>query len=411
MNQNTMPSIDGIRQFVVGSQSIDFKVTNKQEAYLWLHKLVVHLRYQQLGKKDKGIVREYAIAITGYSRSQVTRLVGQYLLTGSIRLEPANSRNQFARRYTRDDIVALAELDDAHDRLSGKAVSILAQRAYVTFGDGRYERLAGISVSHLYNLRGTGTYRNRSHTFTKTQSTTVPIGERRKPRPDGCPGYIRVDTVHQGDKDGTKGFYHINLVDEVTQWEIVIAVEKISERYMIPALEAALASFPFMLINFHADNGSEYMNRKVASLLENMRVKLTKSRAYHSGDNGLAETKNGSIIRKCMGYAHIPQEHAPRINIWYQDWFVPYLNYHRPCGYRVTTVNPKTGKRTHTYPTKGYMMPYEKLKSLKNAVRYLKPGVSFEQLDKLAYAMSDTAWALAMNKAKDQLLKEIFTKH
>lgn len=411
MNQDVMPSVDEIRQFVAGSQSIDFKVTNKQEAYAWLQKLVVHLRYQLLIKKDKGIVREYAIAITGYSRSQVTRLVGEYLRTGSIRLEPTNSRNQFARHYTRDDIVALAELDDVHDRLSGKATSILAQRAYVMFGDGRYERLAGISVSHLYNLRDTNTYRNQSHTFTKTQSTTVPIGERRKPRPNGCPGYIRVDTVHQGDKDSTKGFYHINLVDEVTQWEIVIAVEKISERYMIPALEAALASFPFMLLNFHADNGSEYINYKVASLLENMRVKLTKSRAYHSGDNGLAETKNGSIIRKCLGYAHIPQEHAPRINVWYQKWFVPYLNYHRPCGFRVTTVDPKTGKRTHTYPVKGYMMPYEKLKSLDNAEQYLKPGISFEQLDEVAYAMSDTDWTIATNKAKDQMLKEIFTKH
>jgi hypothetical protein len=220
-----------------------------------------------------------------------------------------------------------------------------------------------------------------------------------------------VDTVHQGDKDGEKGFYHINLVDEVTQWEVVIAVEKISERYMIPALEEAFVSFPFMLINFHADNGSEYINRKVASLLENMRVKLTKSRAYHSGDNGLVETKNGSIIRKCLGQAHIPQKHAPRINIWYRDWFVPYLNYHRPCGYRVTTIDPKTGKRTHAYPVKGYMVPYEKLKSLKNAEQCLKPGTGFEQLDKVAYAGSDTAWALGMNKAKDRLLKEIFTKH
>lgn len=411
MNQDTMPTINELRSFVVGSQSIDFKTSNKQEAYLWLQKLVVHLGYQQLGKKDKGIVRDYAIVITGYSRSQITRLVGEYLRTGSIDLAPVNSRNQFARRYTRADIVALAELDDTHDRLSGKAMSVLAQRAFVTFGDERYERLASISVSHLYNLRATQTYRHQSHTFTKTQATKVPIGERRKPYPNGNPGYIRVDTVHQGDKDKQKGVYHINLVDEVTQWEVVIAVEKISERFMLPALEAAMKLFPFILLNFHADNGSEYINKKVALLLENMRVKLTKSRAYHSGDNGLVETKNGSIIRKAMGYAHIPQEHAPRINSWYQEWFVPYLNYHRPCGYRVTNINPKTGQRTHKYPVNGYMVPYDKLKSLPNAEQYLKPIVSFEQLDEVAYAKSDTAWASAMNKAKAQLLKEIYTKH
>lgn len=411
MQQDTIPTIEELRQFVSGSQSIDFNVANKQEAYTWLQELVVRLGYQYLGKKDKGIVREYAIAITGYSRSQVTRLIGQYVRTGSIKLEPANSRNQFALRYTREDIVALVELDDAHDRLSGKAMKVLAQRAFVTYGDVRYERLSTISVSHLYNLRSTVTYRNQSHTFTKTQATTVSIGERRKPRPNGRPGFIRVDTVHQGDKDREKGVYHINLVDEVTQWEVVVAVERITERYMIPALGAALHSFPFIITEFHADNGSEYINKQVAALLKTMLVKLSKSRAYQSGDNGLAETKNGSVIRKALGYAHIPRECAPEINDWYTTQFVPYLNFHRPCGYRVTTVDPKTGKRTHSYPVSGYMMPYEKLKSLPEATRYLKPTISFEQLDKVAYAESDTAWAIAMNKAKDQLLKTVLTKH
>jgi hypothetical protein len=50
---------------------------------------------------------------------------------------------------------------------------------------------------------------------------------------NGKPGYIRIDTVHQGDLDGCKGVYHINAVDEVTQIEIVVSVEKISEQYFM----------------------------------------------------------------------------------------------------------------------------------------------------------------------------------
>ncbi|QQS69306.1 transposase family protein [Candidatus Saccharibacteria bacterium] len=410
MQQHTLPTIEELRQFVSGTQSLDLTIVHKQEAYAWLQQLVVRLDYQHLGKKDKGVVREYAIAVTGYSRAQVTRLIGQYLRTGCIALEPVNMRNQFALRYTREDIGLLAELDDAHDRLSGKAAKVLAQRAFVTFGDARYERLSAISVSHIYNLRGTVTYRNQSHTFTKTQATTIAIGERRKPRPNGQPGFIRIDTVHQGDKDKEKGVYHINLVDEVTQWEVVVAVERITERYMLPALEAALVLFPFVIVEFHADNGSEYINKQVAALLKAMLIKLSKSRAYQSGDNGLVETKNGSIIRKALGYAHIPREYAPDINSWYCTWFVPYLNFHRPCGYRITSVDSKTGKRTHRYPVNGYMVPYEKLKSLPDAKQYLKTGSSFEKLDEVAYAESDTAWAIAMNKAKDQLLKTLYTK-
>ncbi|MES9905680.1 MAG: hypothetical protein ABW168_23775 [Sedimenticola sp.] len=76
-------------------------------------------------------------------------------------------------------------------------------------------------------------------------------------------GYIRIDTVHQGDWDGVKGVYHVNAVDEVTQFEGVASVERISERYLIPVLESLIDSFPFIIKGFHADNGSKYINRHV----------------------------------------------------------------------------------------------------------------------------------------------------
>ena len=176
---------------------------------------------------------------------------------------------------------------------------------------------------------------------------------------------------------------------------------------MLPALEAALNLFPFVILNFHADNGSEYINKLVAKLLDRLRVKLTKSRPYRSQDNGLAETKH-NIIRKALGYLHIPRtpDNVLAINRWYKAWFVPYLNFHRPCAFRVTTEDAK-GKRTHTYPSDGYMMPYEKLKSLPNANQYLKSGVTFELLDLQAYAMSDSQWAEAMQANKAAMWKSI----
>ena len=97
---------------------------------------------------------------------------------------------------------------------------------------------------------------------------------------------------------GIKGLYHINAVDEVSQFEIVCAVEKISERYLIPVLEQLLDQFPFIILGFHADNGSEYINRHVVKLLKKLLIELTKSRARHANDNALVESKNGSIIRK-----------------------------------------------------------------------------------------------------------------
>ena len=61
-------------------------------------------------------------------------------------------------------------------------------------------------------------------------------------------------------------------------------MEKISERYLIPVLEQLLEAFPFTLINFHPDNGSEYINQRVAKLLEKLRIEFTKSLSRHSND-------------------------------------------------------------------------------------------------------------------------------
>ena len=168
----------------------------------------------------------------------------------------ASNRHTFPKKYTQNDILLLAQTDEAHQTLSGPTTKKLFERACKIYSDPAYERLALISVSHLYNLRKGDFYQRQHRHFTKTQGTKVSIGERRKPNPEGKPGYIRIDTVHQGDQDKQKGVYHINAVDEVTQFEVILSVEKISEAYLIPVLEELLTTFPFVILNFHSDNGS-----------------------------------------------------------------------------------------------------------------------------------------------------------
>src|SRR5436190_15130391 len=170
-------------------------------------------------------------------------------------------------------------------------------------------------------LRKSHAYRQRLRSYQPTRPTKVAIGERRQPKPNGQPGYLRVDTVHQGDQDGIKGVYHINAVDEVTQWEVVGAAEQISEAWLVPVLDAMLAQFPFRIRGFHSDNGSEFINHTVAKLLNKLLIEQTKSRPRHSNDNGLAETKNGAVVRKHMGYGHIAAPHAAAIEAFYEEFF------------------------------------------------------------------------------------------
>lgn len=193
-------------------------------------------------------------------------------------------------------MLLLAYTDTLLGTLSGLATKKLMERAYGVFGDIRYQRLATISVAHLYNLRQHPGYQHQRQVWTKTRPTTVPIGERRAPAPNNRPGYLRVDSVHQGDQDGLKGVYHINAVDCVTQYEGVATCERISEAFLIPVLEALLQSFPFVILGFYTDNGSEYINRDVAKLLNKLLIEeQTKSRSRHSNDNAQAESKNGAI--------------------------------------------------------------------------------------------------------------------
>lgn len=307
MKLDNLITIEQVEAFLSGNQTIAFAVaTSKDERYQFVETLLKRFKYSRLKRREKGIMIQFLMKVSAYSRQQLTRMIQRYTSSGKLQ-RWHKTINGFEQFYTANDILLLSELDQRHDTPNGFMIKKLCERAYHIFNDLSYERLSYISVSHIYNLRKSSAYKKYRCHYEKTKSHKgIHIGERRKPQANGKPGYIRIDTVHQGDLDGHKGVYHINAVDEVTQFEVVISVEKISEAYLIPALENLLAAFPFNIINFHSDNGGEYVNYTVARLLKKLLIEFTKSRSRHSNDNALAEGKNAAIVRKTFGYLHIP---------------------------------------------------------------------------------------------------------
>ena len=410
MNDSHMVSISQLRQFLKGLSSaggISFCGSLRNEKYQWISELLSRFGYFSLRKKDKSIVKQYLMRLTSFSDAQITRLIARKKKTGRIVSGYASSkRHSFQTIYIPSDIAALIETDRLHQRLSGPATIEIFQRLYDIYGDSRFVRLKDISVAHLYNLRNTRQYQSHSSFIDKTRSTSVNIGLRIKPDNQGKPGYLRVDTVHQGDwideRLTKKGVYYINLIDEVTQWEILAAVEGISERFLAPVMEGALDQFPFQIINFHSDNGSEFINKTIARLLNKLKSQQTKSRPRHCNDNGLAETKNGAVVRKHMGYSYIPQKYAPAINKFYHEYLNPYLNFHRPCGFATDKLDKK-GKIKKVYDL--YQTPFDRLKTNPDASKFLKKGETLENLDKTALAISDNQSAKQMQQAKQFLFK------
>ncbi len=359
-----------VRQFLEATPPEAALAPSRPAAYAHVGRTLRRFSYWKLKKRaERGLLRTYLQRTTGLSRSQVARLITAYIAQG-----------------------ALAETDALHGTLSGPATMALLRRACEVFGDERYERLAGLSHDHLYNLRRSTAYVRVLGNLDGTRPAATPSGERRKPRPEGRPGWVRVDSVHQGNLDKVKGVYHINAVDEVTQYQFTGCVERISEHYLLPVLERLLESFPFTVHGFHSDNGSEDVNYQVAALLEKLRVEeFTKSRPRRSNDKALAESKNGSVIRKQFGYGHIPGRHAERLDRFHREVLDPYLNYHRPCPFPRVETDAK-GKQRKAY---------------RQATRYLRPGTSFAELDREAHMQTDHAAARTLQEACEALFAEL----
>ena len=403
MDDSGATSLEQIRAFLDGTGEVKFEGQRRAEVYAWVERTLVQHEYGCLDRPSRGLVRQYVERMTGLSRAQVTRLIARYAKTGTVPVT-VYQRTKFTARYTRTDVNLLVRVDKAHGNLSGPATKRILEREHQEYAQAVYEQVAQISVAQLYRIRNSEDYRRSNTTYQPTKPTVIRIGERRKPQPGNRPGYLRLDTVHQGDRDGVKGIYHINAVDEVTQWEVTAATPQISESGLIPALGAMLPEFPFVILGFHSDNGSEFINYPVVKLLGKLLIEQTKSRARHSGDNGLVETKNGAVVRKHFGHGHIGAEHAEAVNTFQREYLNPYLNFHRPCAVPTIIIEPN-GKRRRVY--REWATPFELFKRIPQCERYLRPGITLASLEQFAQRQSDTEAALAMQEAKRKLQARI----
>lgn len=411
MNDQYVESIAQLEDLIKGAETLGLERVERtdgiDDVYRWMNDTLIRLRYRFLKKKEKGIVRRYLQLYAGYTESHVDHLIAAYRRDGKI-TRAKRTQPKFQRIYTTDDIALLADVAEGYQHQNGRALKEVCREMYQVYEDQRFVRLARISVSRLYDLKQTELFKTKARTYTKTRPASVKIGERKKPYPEGQPGFLRVDSVHQGDRNQAKGVYHVHLVDEVTQGDITVCVEGISQMFLLPALEEALAQFPFRVINFHSDNGSEYINTVVAKLLETLRITQTKSRSRQTNDNALVEGKNGAVIRKHMGYLYIPKQHATAINAFYRECFNPFVNFHRFCAFPDEEIDAR-GKIVKKYRT--YLTPVEKLLSIDNVEQYLKTGITTESLRIAAHEKTHLAAAQEMQKAKSNLFKVMSTQN
>ena len=414
MNLLKLKTIAQLRQFLDSTQALEFAtLADTTACYAHVAQTIQRLSYASLSRADRSVVLRYLERTSGYSSAQVKRLVCRVLHGEVLQRRYVAPTTAYAKRFTDQDIALLAQTDRAFDTLSGAATTHVLWRQWHVYGDARFERLSTISVSHLYNLRSSVRYERERVQRSKTTSSQrcSQIGERRPPRPQGHAGHIRIDSVHQGDHDGIKGVYHINAVDIVTQWQVVVCTEYISHSFMRTVVELLIEQFPFTIRGIHADNGVEYINERMLELMENARIELTKSRPRRSTDNALVEGKNGAVVRKMFGFKHIARSKAGLINEFNREHFNPLNNLHRPSLFASLQDDPKKPGRTlKRYYARDAQTPLEKLASLPARQRHIKAGVTIKTLLAQAAKQTDLQAAQARNAAWEKLASKLYDK-
>lgn len=399
MDDSRLTNINQIKEFLESSQKLVIELETIDDKYKFIDKTVDRFNYKLLNRKDKRIILSYLKKITGYKKAQILRLTKRAVI-GSLKVKIYKRVNPNLT-YRPKDIKLLEATDELHLRLSSLATREILKREYRLFDKKEFENISHISSSHINNLRQTNLY--RSSWVNGTKARTVNIGKTGMPENNLIPGSIRVDTVHQRD------VFHINSVDEIIQWEIMVCVPQITEEYLKPALEMLLSQFPFVIFNFHSDKGVEFINKVVADILDKLLINQTKSRSRHVNDNALVESKNASVVRKNMGWEHInkDKELVDLINNYYKNYLDIYVNYHRPSLFVTEIIKDEKQREKKIYGQA--TTPYEKLKEISRLKEqnFLKPGITFEQLDKVAYEKSDNEFARILRNEERKLFEII----
>ena len=397
MNDSRLSNITQLREFLKATKSVDLSLKDSSidEKYDFIDRTIDRLGYRSLLKKEKKVVLSYLKKVTGYKQTQLFKLVAKACIGELKRKKYVKSNPN--KTYQIQDVKLLEFTDEVHLKLNPISTQEVLRREAEVYGHTQYQRISQISKSHISNLRKDKRYRN--FWVNSTKSVQNDIGETRKPDNKGIPGSIRVDTVHQRD------IYIINAVDEVTQWEVTIAVPVICDRYMKSALLEILEQFPFEIFNFHSDRGGENINYLVAQMLDRLHINQTKSRARKTNDNALVECKNGHVIRKNFGWHFVCRDHEviEQYNRVFRDYFNVYVNFHRPSLFPEIVEDKKTGKITKKY--KEAITPYQKLKAISKDKRqnFLKGKLNFKKLDIIEMEYSDNEFATIMRKEMSKL--------
>ena len=257
-----------------------------------------------------------------------------------VQLRGINDKDRRGRTrvYGADAIAALKEVWETASRPCGENLySQIVDYVAIFRRDGMWhhsdeattkllamsEGLVKLRVGKFSHIRKM--VRGKSTTKPGSIKSIIPI--RSGPWNDAPTGTVQIDTVaHCNDSIAGDFVYTVNATDVATLWGERHAQWNKGQEQTLASMTHIDAGFPYPILEWHPDTGSEFINWLCKRWTDQRKQKLTRSRPNRKNDNCFVEERNGHVIRKWIGYARLEAEEVvAALNDCY-DILTPYLN-------------------------------------------------------------------------------------
>jgi IS30 family transposase len=197
------------------------------------------------------------------------------------------------------------------------------------------------------------------------------------------PGFLEADLVaHCGESPRGPFLNTLTMTDIATGWTELAALPTKRADDVLNAVEQIKSVLPFTMLGFDSDNGSEFINHDMVAWCGKNEITFTRSREYRKNDQAHVEQKNGSIVRRIVGYNRYATSESLEILYGLYRLVRLYTNFFQPCLKLVS--KERDGARVHKKYDKA-LTPYQRVLNSKFIPRELKASLRrhFENLDPL----------------------------
>ena len=312
-------------------------------------------RYQKASKKEKKAILDEFTTLTGYHRKSAVRLLNTkpvkqvmvYVNGKAVKIKPEKKRssNRKGKRIYTDDVIAALRL--VWTFFWYKCGKILAplmrqQMVYIaqwpTFAITKEiaEKLKKISPAQIdrYLRKDKADLKLKAKSLTKpikSLKNRIPIRTFYNSEERKTPGYWQTDTVHHCGQTTEGQYLHTLTATDVTSgWIELRSMLNNAQRWTFEALSDINNTTPLPVLEFHPDNGSEFINNYTETWCKENGILFTRSRSNKKNDNCFVEQKNGAVVREYAGYDRLEgiEEQALLADIYKS--LAPLLNFFMP---------------------------------------------------------------------------------